>query len=342
MDKLPIYDITIDDLDPKQGVAFISLVTDPAINVNWIKLSKEKPIHFSADVEKKMLYGPFLIPNMLIYRVSDDMEYYVRFSKDEIEKISMKFNGDLNSKNLNFQHSEKIVDGFVAENWLVDEDNDKSKKYGFDLPSGTWFGGVKIKDSDFWDEYVKTDEVMGFSVELLSDMKLVLKNNNKQMKRKLKFESATLVDGTTVYWSGELAVGTGIWLDDEMTVPAPDGEHTVEGGTIVVTAEGVVVEIRDVEQPEVSELEDEIPTASGITADEVSQMIDVRFGDIMEEITRLKIMIEEVTGEMVGFKKEVNDKFSSTPGAEPVKKSNIDGKFLKIEERIKSFAKIKI
>jgi hypothetical protein len=39
--KLPIFDIVLNDEDLKQGVGMISLVDDPAIGVNWIKLRNQ-------------------------------------------------------------------------------------------------------------------------------------------------------------------------------------------------------------------------------------------------------------------------------------------------------------
>ena len=42
--KLRIFDIFISDEDETQGVSFISLVDDPAIKVNWIKLKEEEPL----------------------------------------------------------------------------------------------------------------------------------------------------------------------------------------------------------------------------------------------------------------------------------------------------------
>jgi hypothetical protein len=176
MDKqLPIYDIVLNDDD--QGVGMISLVDDPAIKVNWIKLAKQNPMMFKTDVERQMLYGPFLIPNMLIYRFdAQNGEYYVRFSKEQIDKIATKFNEDLNNRNINFMHSDVKVDGFVAQNWVIEGDQDKSKSLGFDLSEGTWFGGVKIKDTEFCKDKVKSEEVKGFSVEILADLELSLKN----------------------------------------------------------------------------------------------------------------------------------------------------------------------
>ena len=42
MSKLPIYDIVLQDDDLKQGVGRISLVDEPAIGVDWIKLKKQE------------------------------------------------------------------------------------------------------------------------------------------------------------------------------------------------------------------------------------------------------------------------------------------------------------
>jgi hypothetical protein len=353
--KLPIFDVVIND--DTQGVGMISLVDEPAIGVNWIKLAKQAELTFKTDKQKQLLYGPFLIPNMLIYR-NDDIngEYYVRFSKEQIEKIATKFNEDLNNKNINFMHTERKVEAFVAQNWLIEGEQDKSRSLKFDLPEGTWFGAVKIKDLDFWENEVQNNEVKGFSVEVLADLELNLKNKNRQMKRKLNFATATLQDGTIVYYDGELSVGTAIFIDEAMTEPAPDADHVAEDGTIITTVDGVVTEIKPVEVEEEVEAGknkkkenmeidpntgQELPTQ--ITPEEVSMMIDNRFGELMEEITRLKIMIEKGEGEVEEFKKQVNEKFSVTPAVKSIKKPEpkLDSKFSQIEARVKSFAKIK-
>ena len=54
----------------------------------------------------------------------------------------------------------------LVESWLVeDEVHDKSRKYGLDVPVGTWMGAVKVNNQEVWDEYVKTNKVKGFSIE---------------------------------------------------------------------------------------------------------------------------------------------------------------------------------
>lgn len=345
MKELPIYDITLSE--ETHGVGMISLVDEPAIGVDWIKLSTTQ-LSFKADKEKQLLYGPFLIPNKLIYRHDDKMgEYYVRFSKEEIEKISNKFNEDLNNKNINFQHTDQKVEAFVASNWMIEGEHDKSHNMGFDLPEGTWFGAVKVKDEGFWIEKVKTDEVKGFSVEILADLELALKNKEQKMENEIKLGTAVLKDGISVYWDGDFGVGTAIFMDEALTQPAPDADHVLEDETIVTTVAGLVTEIvapAPVEEGLSEDVVDAVDVPMVITPEEVSSMIDNRFGEIMEEITRMKVLIEGLTGDMTGFKSEVGEKFSLTAAAQSIKKvevRNVDDKFSKVEARIREFAKNK-
>ena len=351
MKELPIYDIKLSD--DSQGVGFISLVDDPAIGVDWIKLSSESQLSFKADKEKQLLYGPFLIPNKLIYRHDEKMgEYYVRFSREEIEKIATKFNEDLNNKNINFQHTQEKVEAFVASNWMIEGEQDKSRNMGFDLPEGTWFGGVKVKDTAFWSDKVKTDEVRGFSVEILADLELALKNKEQKMEKEIKLGTATLKDGVTVYWDGEFGMGTAIFIDEALTQAAPDADHVLEDGTIVTTKDGLVVEIQvaSIEEGEdlggkkkEDDMAEEMPVSISITPEEVSSMIDARFTELMDEITRLKELVGQKEEKMTEFKKEVEEKFSTTAATKSITKAEpkMDDKFSKVEARIREFAKNK-
>jgi len=313
-------------------------------------------INFKADKEKQMLYGPFLIPNMLIYR-SDDTngEYYVRFSAEEIEKISSKFNSDLNSKNINLQHSDKKVEAFVAQNWMIEGEQDKSKNLGFDLPEGTWFGAVKIIDENFWNEKVKTNEVKGFSVEILADLELQLKNKEQKMENKIKLGSAMLGDGSTpVYFDGEsISVGTAIFTDEAMTMVAPDDRWVLEDGRTIVVVTGSVESIeeaieededlgyKDGKKKKEDEMAEDMPTSQALTAEEVSSMIDARFSELMDEVTKLKELVGQKDDDMNNYKKEVEEKFSATAATKSITKAEpkLDDKFAKVEARIKEFAK---
>jgi len=120
--------------------------------------------------DQQIVAGPFMIPKKLIYRKDDSGEYYVYFSDETIQKIAYKYmqNKYTDSTNLEHQESIGLKDVFVVESWLVaDPKRDKSLIYsgGEEYPKGTWYGLMKVKNKEIWDNYVKTGFVKGFSVE---------------------------------------------------------------------------------------------------------------------------------------------------------------------------------
>ena len=174
--KLPVYEIVVEDGD-ETGISLISLVEDPAIVMKGMTFNEEKSfLSFKeADGEKQIIVGPALIPGMRIYREDDKFgEYYVMFSKETIEKMVEKFNKYGSNRKINVDHSNQMVDAFIMEDWIVeDEVYDKSRKYGIEVPVGTYMIMVKIEDKKFWNEEVKGNSKFGFSIEGLLGQQLI-------------------------------------------------------------------------------------------------------------------------------------------------------------------------
>lgn len=173
MEKLPTYRIKLKPGN-ETAVYAVSLVEQPAIEVDWIKLSKEVQMQFAANADKQMLYGPLLIPGKLIYRIDQEtgQEYNIVFEKETIEEIVLRYNKSKVNDIFNINHSGTAVEAYLAENWIVRKP-DASESYGFELPEGTWFGGVKVENTDFWMEEVKSENVKGFSVEIQCGIELM-------------------------------------------------------------------------------------------------------------------------------------------------------------------------
>jgi hypothetical protein len=54
----------------------------------------------------------------------------------------------------------------IVESWIVeDSEMDKSKKYGLNVPVGTWMVSMKVNNEQIWNDFVKTGKVKGFSIE---------------------------------------------------------------------------------------------------------------------------------------------------------------------------------
>lgn len=171
-EKLPLYEIFVGDGDDT-GISLISLVDKPAIGVKGMAFSDASVMSFKKEEDKQIIVGPALIPDIKIKREDENgNQYFVKFSKETIQKMVEKFNRYGSNRRINAQHTERMVDAFIVEDWIVEDPlYDKSRKYGFEVPVGTYMIKVKVDDKDFWENEVKGEAMYGFSIEgLLSQM----------------------------------------------------------------------------------------------------------------------------------------------------------------------------
>jgi hypothetical protein len=130
---------------------------------------------FKSVNEKRMVYTPLMIPNILIPRMDEvtGERYFVKFKPEVIEKIQQKFMIEQRLRETNLEHTnKKFSDAVLVESWIVSGEKDKAYELGFtsqQVPQGTWMGGYKVLDTnegnEVWDKYIKTGKVRGMSVE---------------------------------------------------------------------------------------------------------------------------------------------------------------------------------
>jgi len=167
--ELQDFYITLDDQDETTGLRSISLVRDPAIGIMALCFNKQEvlDLQFKAMKKEKKIVGFTMVPNLRLYRENEFGEgYNLIFTEDVIKRLVDKFNKNNNNKSINIDHKDRMVDGFIAANWIVaDKEFDKSRHYGFkNIVVGSHFMEVQVEDEKFWDEYVES-EPLGFSVE---------------------------------------------------------------------------------------------------------------------------------------------------------------------------------
>lgn len=208
---MDIIELFIDEEDEISGIEAVSIVENPAIEEEFIALKNHQVKFAELDKEKRIIMGAALIPNRPIYRKNEDKEYYIYFSRETVRKASELFfiKGNYNKSTL--EHG-KALSGLVAvESWLIeDPKKDKSAAYGMDLPKGTWMLSMKVLNDKVWEEYIKTGQVKGFSIEgyfadklerpnepnklseweeeeaeyLLSEIKAIIRNDRRYKKGK--------------------------------------------------------------------------------------------------------------------------------------------------------------
>ena len=279
--KIPTYKIRVNPDDETTGVYCVSLVDQPAIEVDWITLSKEiVEFEFSINKDKQMLFGPLLIPGKLILRRDNKgNDYNIVFDEETIQIIADKYNENKMGDIFNFQHSDQKVNAVLLQNWITGS-TDKSQDYGFKLPQGTWFAGIKVKDEEFWLNDVKTGKVKGFSVEIMAESELIKMTTEEVEKNKINLMEIKTKDG--LVFEGDLKVSADILevKEDGSKVAPADGKYTLEDGSVITVLGGKITEhnpeekLNDEEEMEVDpNAPVEEPSDANSIIDELRQVI---------------------------------------------------------------------
>ena len=294
----------------------ISMVTEPAIESDFVFFSKDKDIvkeAFSSD-EKHMVYGAVLRPDFPIYRYDGENEYYLEFTSESIERMARDYMMNYRQGNVTIQHEEYANEVFMVESWIKqDMDKDKSVSVGLDksLPIGTWFCGFYVNNNDIW-ERIKSGELKGFSVEAMIDLEDFAK-----VKKEDEFEM------NETFWDKlKTIVNEALGKKEEKMEEQPIVEEPKPTEPTVVeepkpSEPTVVEEPKKDEEPKVEEepkKEEPKPTEEPKPNDDGNHLNDL-IASLREEISALK----EANTVLV---EKVND-LGKMPSANPI---NVNGK----------------
>ena len=293
--------------EEKEGVFAISLVENPAIEIDFIALSKNNTIKLAeVSEEKRLLISPVLIPDQPIFRVDENgNEFNIVFPAETILKAQQNFYKKGFQHNSNIEHNDNLTlsDVTFVESWIKeDETHDKSLKYGFDLPNGTWFAVMKVENDEAWQK-VKKGEVKGFSIEGNFDLEKINLSINMSIKEQLKevlvelgltkpketiqLGSLATKDGAWVieFEGTMLSVGSEVWVTvDGEKQPVADGEYNLESDVVAVIADSKVVEF--IEEAVEEEKNEEV------------EMADERYDALENKVNELSERLESFTAKM--------------------------------------------
>jgi hypothetical protein len=165
MEKLPIYRFVVGEDDESQLEA-MALVDNPAIELNWQTFNNTK-INFVANKEKRVISGALMVADLPIYRRDESGEYYGLFTAEDIYNLRNKFFKQSKDKEVNMMHdpNKMLEDVYMIENFIIDSSRNINSPKGFNLPDGSWFGSYKVDNDEVWNDFIKTGEFKGFSVE---------------------------------------------------------------------------------------------------------------------------------------------------------------------------------
>jgi len=279
--SLPVYEMVI---NPEEGseveVAAVAFVDKPAIERNFLAF-KDQRVNFAINEDRRIVSGPAMVADQLIYRKDENGEYNVFFSPDTIREIALKFFKKDYQKNLNLFHdSSAPLQGItIFESFVSDKSRGIMPMAGFeDLPDGSWFISAKIENDEVWNA-IKAGQVKGFSVEgifsfmKINDVNRPVANSAHFNEDQRNFMSdlkdlfnkffggvpapaapapAVPAGGGKETMSAEYKLKDGTVVTAEVLepggvlmvgdAPAPAGTHEFEDGTKVTVGEGGVIQ----------------------------------------------------------------------------------------------------
>lgn len=291
-----------------QGVYAISVVDSPAMESNFIALTKQQKVELKViDEEKMILLGAVLIPDKPIYRNQDGKEFNIVFPAKTVRLAMENFLRNGYQKNSTLEHDEnlKLSNVTFVEHWIKeDEVHDKSVKYSINEKVGTWFTVMKAHDKE---TYEKIKLKNGFSIDGFFDLEKVnLKSDYMNIKE--EFEKVLLSFGfkpkeekeevklgkmmtkngdVTIMFDGEeLTQGAEVYtVVEDQRMAIPDGEYTLENEMILVVVESKATEIKEmkVEEEEVqTEMsEPTSPTASTVKSEKSTHEVFYQLSSVL-------------------------------------------------------------
>jgi hypothetical protein len=162
----------------------------------------------------------------------------------------------------------------------------------------------------------------------------------------VKFAVATLDSGQEIQTDAEaFAVGVAVFVvnDEGEQIPLPDGEYTLEGGAVLVVAEGAVSEMKEAEaeveaeeekEEEMSEEPQEVEASSEVlTREEVAGMIAEAIEATKAEFSS---QIEERDAKITELSKQAAPAISRVK--QPKKVEKVDLSKLTVKERVRALS----
>lgn len=316
MRKLKIYKVIAEN----SKVIAVSLVNEPAIDLNFTHLHKETPqlVCFEQD-EKHLLVGCVLRPDYPIYRNNGKEEYYLEFPKETVERLAYDYIKSGRICSFTTDHKDNTDNVSIVESWLKTSENDKSKDYGLDVPIGSWIICAKVEDESIW-ERVKSGELRGFSVESFLNFDEIMMNKQEDIMAK---ENLEMVEVNESFWTKIAEIIKNALKNPEVT----ESEAEVESSQAVdeIKNEVVVDEVKEEEvfvedevvvdetkvEPEViaEEVVTEVVTEAP-TQEEAKEDLQVVIDELNKRIDELNAKISELELQ--------NQKLSKQPSAKPL------------------------
>lgn len=184
--NLPLYNISVDPADNLTGMFLVSLVEDPAVEIDFLAFDKQEQFAFAVqDEDKHIVTGVAILADTPIYRRTKDGEFYVQFKKETIPSIVEKFmmNGFANF--INLQHNSETLsnkDAVMIESYFVNKERGIVPNEFAAVTDGSWCCSYKILNDDIWSQ-IKAGDLKGFSIEIAANLDVAMSKQDPEKEQ---------------------------------------------------------------------------------------------------------------------------------------------------------------
>ena len=261
MENIPVYECFIDE---QTDVFAFALTENPAIIKMGVAFATNKGVyHFTDDVKMRII-APILTPSV-IPREDNGGKFFIKFTSQIVEKLAHLYNARESRGIVNSEHTDEVLPVFLAENWVVEDKNDKAFKYLKDLPLGAWVGVFQFTDREAYNKAVAEGKT-GISIEAFL--------SSKMLNFKITDMSETLKLSTSFEKDGK--------------------RYHLTDGVVTSVEEMEEVKVEETTEEKVEEMAEEVPVES--TGEYYSKAeVDALVNGLVEEIATLKNTVAEMT-----------------------------------------------
>lgn len=323
----PIYNATISDKE--EGLFCLSLVTDPATEVNFVYFDKDKPIvKFAVENQmERLVSGVIMLADTPIYRRTvGGYEYYINFTKDVLKVMAEKMIYDGVGSSVNIQHQDNSnVEGVnLVELFVIDREKGIAPTYFSEVPDGSLIGTYKVHNDEVW-SMIENGDVLSFSLEGIFNMVEVeeFKNKKKTNIFKMKINKLKAVlrkmlatfgsvstDKGTILWDSEedLKEGDSVYsLDEEGNqVPLEDGEYITEDKKVITIKEGKVLSIVDT----AAEVDGKEKPIEGAEESGTTETVETAIAELRKEVDELYKLVDSILDKIGESRRQADERFS--------------------------------
>lgn len=162
---MKLYKVIFND-EEELGMKNISLVEDPAVEVDFVAFESEKVEFSKIDEEKREITGVVAVADMPIIRKNEQLGvHYIMFEKETIKQMVLKYFKDGKVNNIDLDHSGNMVDGItMIESYIKDSSRNIAPIEFSDVADGSWIATFKVENDEVWDRIKKDHSLKGFSL----------------------------------------------------------------------------------------------------------------------------------------------------------------------------------